>query len=423
MKACRPTPLPLESLPAGRASNPRPRRLALAALPAQALAAALGCMLLAGPVLADTPPESLSPRVLIDQALEVAQAAGEGLSWALDLGGDTLAFANEEMGRERVVKGAPYCADAVHETVQWLPDGAGGTPNRIVRRQQTRLCRDAEGRTRQETERHGRRVVYLRDPVGGENWVLDAESKSARRLGGSARIVVPRAEAGADSGAWRDYAERMRQWAQSMARSMSRGETAPAPPAPPAPAVPATPRAAPAAPAALPAPPMPGAGVGPGVSPVLITRQEGEGRDRREVEVRVLRMEDKPGAAPPPWPTSLGLRLQGLAPRGPGASSSLGSKEVEGVRAHGERTTWTIEAGRIGNDKPIQIVREVWTSPDLMLTLSSRDFDPRSGEVNYRLQNLRRGEPDPALMRLPPDVQTRGSGRAPAPAASPSARG
>ena len=139
--------------------------------------------------------------------------------------------------------------------------------------------------------------------------------------------------------------------------------------------------------------------------------------------MRVLRMEDKPGAAPPPWPTSLGLRLQGLAPRGPGASSSLGSKEVEGVRAHGERTTWTIEAGRIGNDQPIQIVREVWTSPDLMLTLSSRDFDPRSGEVNYRLQNLRRGEPDPALMRLPPDVQTRGSGRAPAPAASPSARG
>ena len=41
--------------------------------------------------------------------------------------------------------------------------------------------------------------------------------------------------------------------------------------------------------------------------------------------------------------------------------------------------------------------------PDLMLTVMSRDFDPRSGEVIYRLQNVKRGEPDAALMRLPAD--------------------
>lgn len=33
----------------------------------------------------------------------------------------------------------------------------------------------------------------------------------------------------------------------------------------------------------------------------------------------------------------------------------------------------------------------------------TRDFDPRSGEVNYRLRNIRRGEPDAALMRPPAD--------------------
>ena len=38
-----------------------------------------------------------------------------------------------------------------------------------------------------------------------------------------------------------------------------------------------------------------------------------------------------------------------------------------------------------------------------MVTLQSRDFDPRSGEVNYRLKNLKRGEPDAALLRVPAD--------------------
>ena len=41
-------------------------------------------------------------------------------------------------------------------------------------------------------------------------------------------------------------------------------------------------------------------------------------------------------------------RLPGLLPRGPGVLSPLGSKEIEGVRVDGERTTWTIEAGRMG---------------------------------------------------------------------------
>ena len=59
----------------------------------------------------------------------------------------------------RIVKGAPYCADAMHETVQWLPDPAGAAANRIVQRQTTRLCRDGEGRTRQEIEHNGRKLV------------------------------------------------------------------------------------------------------------------------------------------------------------------------------------------------------------------------------------------------------------------------
>jgi hypothetical protein len=100
-------------------------------------------------------------------------------------------------------------------------------------------------------------------------------------------------------------------------------------------------------------------------------------------------------------------RAQQMAPRGAGSTQRLGSKDIEGVRANGERTTWVIEAGKLGNEKPIQIVREVWTSPELMVTVASRDFDPRSGEVNYRLKAVKRGEPEAALLRVPPDYATR----------------
>jgi hypothetical protein len=288
--------------------------------------------------------------------------------------GDTTRFAAGELSAERVVKGAPYCADAVHENVQWLPDPAGGAPNRIVHSQTSRLCRDAEGRTRQEVDRQGRRIVYLRDPVAREGWVLNPETKTATRLR-SLHGGLHAAEAAIDESAWREYAERMREWTRNfrfdLRNHAAQPPQAPPPPAPPTPPTPPT--------------------------PALVGRADNE-----TVVVRV----DSPMrtiAAPP----AVAWRAQAFAPRGAGTVQPLPAKEIEGLRANGERTTWTIEAGRVGNEKPIQIVREVWTAPELMLTVSSRDFDPRSGEVNYRLQNLRRGEPDPALMRVPADYKAR----------------
>ncbi|MFN3303792.1 MAG: hypothetical protein ACK44A_08735, partial [Roseateles sp.] len=100
---------------------------------------------------------------------------------------------------------------------------------------------------------------------------------------------------------------------------------------------------------------------------------------------------------PPVPPLALGL------PREGGTTTALPPKEIDGLKVNGERTTWTIEAGKIGNERPIVISREVWRSPELMLTVSSRDADPRSGEQNYRLEKIRRGEPDPALMKPPSD--------------------
>ena len=45
--------------------------------------------------------------------------------------------------------------------MQWLADPGGAAPNRIVNQRSTRQCRDGEGRSRQEVERDGRRVVVL----------------------------------------------------------------------------------------------------------------------------------------------------------------------------------------------------------------------------------------------------------------------
>ena len=321
-------------------------------------------------------------------------------------GNETRRYAFNEMGHERVVKGAPYCAEAVHETVQWLPDAGGaGASNRIVHQQSTRLCRDGEGRTRQEVDRGGRKLVYLRDPVAHEDWVLDPERKTARR---SAEMPIPGGDGGPDNAGWRDYAERMREWARDFserARSVAQASrhgaagsaaerAAPVPPVPPMPPTPPT--------------------------PVVITRPEGGGTAR---EVSIVRMQrdgnaEMPGdwAMPPP---AVQWRAQSLAPRGGGAVSPLGSKDIDGLRANGERTAWVIEAGKVGNERPIQITREVWTAPELMVTVLSRDFDPRSGEVSYRLKNLKRGEPDPALMRVPAEFNKGSRPRGAAPASAP----
>jgi hypothetical protein len=376
-------------------------------LPPQArrLFSSLSLLALAAAAQAQVAPDAPAAA---DAPLQLAQINRQVI---INDGGQTMEFAFDELGSERVIKGAPYCAEGVHETVQWLPDASGGAANRIVRQQSTRLCRDGEGRTRQEVERNGRKVVYLRDPLARESWILDPERKSARRMG--ALHTMGDVAAPHDASAWREYSERMREWARSMAdRARSAAGAAPTPPTPPAPPAPPTPPTPPNAALAplAPLPPM----------PVAITRSDVGAGGRREVEVKVVRIgpdSDVPlpaeWAAPPP---AVQWRAASLAPRGAGSVSPLGSKDIEGVRANGERTTWTIEAGKLGNEKPIVITREIWTSPELMVTVMSRDFDPRSGEVSYRLKNLKRGEPDALLMRVPADY-SRG-GRPPAPKAS-----
>ena len=81
----------------------------------------------------------------------------------------------------------------------------------------------------------------------------------------------------------------------------------------------------------------------------------------------------------------------------------LGTRQVEGVKAVGRRSTTAIAAGRIGNDRPIQIIEEQWESPELNMVISSRFSDPRTGVVEYRLTNINRSEPRADLFAVPAD--------------------
>jgi hypothetical protein len=96
------------------------------------------------------------------------------------------------------------------------------------------------------------------------------------------------------------------------------------------------------------------------------------------------------------------ITIEGSAPEeGSVVSESLGSKVIEGVQADGTRRTVTIPAGRIGNDKPIQIVTERWYSNQLQAVVLSKRTDPRVGETIYRLTNISQAEPAATLFQVP----------------------
>jgi hypothetical protein len=82
---------------------------------------------------------------------------------------------------------------------------------------------------------------------------------------------------------------------------------------------------------------------------------------------------------------------------------SLGEQTIEGVVAEGKRTTTTIPAGAMGNQRPITTVTEEWFSRDLQVIVLSTTKDPRMGETTYRLTNMQRAEPPAALFTLPAD--------------------
>ena len=90
---------------------------------------------------------------------------------------------------------------------------------------------------------------------------------------------------------------------------------------------------------------------------------------------------------------------------GPAKVQQLGKRVIEGVECEGTKETVTIEAGKIGNDRPIEIVTERWHSPALQVDVLRTHNDPRFGETNYRLQGIVRGEQPKSLFEVPSDYK------------------
>ena len=283
-----------------------------------------------------------------------------------------MMFVSSELGGRSVVKGAPYAATAINETRQILSDG-----NRIERSSSIKLYRDGQGRTRQEQGG----AVFINDVVAGRGYVLNTQKRSARELRISHRVQVP-----------------------------------PVPPVPAVPPVGANPP---------PQPQKPHSQMSPEEARSwgeemrrwareFTERMRGERDERRERtiiiadgagvrsqvatdHVEVIRREDSHAA----FPSMLSSAM--MPPPGQGTTTSLGSREFDGVRADGKKTTWTIPAGRIGNKLPIEIVSERWHSSELNIVVLTRHADPRSGERIYRLENIKREEPNTELFKVPAD--------------------
>jgi hypothetical protein len=79
----------------------------------------------------------------------------------------------------------------------------------------------------------------------------------------------------------------------------------------------------------------------------------------------------------------------------------LGTRTIAGVEAQGKRTTRTIPAGEEGNELPLVITNERWTSKELGLVLLSISDDPRRGRGTYEVEELTVGEPDASLFAPP----------------------
>src|SRR5262244_60751 len=87
----------------------------------------------------------------------------------------------------KVVKDAPYSADAVTETIQTLGDG-----NRIVRNSSSKVYRDSAGRTRREqaikavgpwaVSGDSPIMITINDPVAGVHYNLNSNTKTASKM-------------------------------------------------------------------------------------------------------------------------------------------------------------------------------------------------------------------------------------------------
>lgn len=356
------------------------------------------------PALADeTPPQGddAERRIVIRQATITLPPAQPAALHAIDSA--SMVGAVQRLVGGQVVKGAPYSAEAVSERLQTLSDG-----NQIVSRSRTMHYRDSAGRTRTEVRNDNGsvRTVTINDPVAGTRWILHPERKTAfksaitsdaaRAAAEQARAVA--AQARIDAAQARAEAARQRAIADGARRAADEARKA-------------------ADQARLAADETrrqfdearkEGRLAG---DHLVIVKEVGRGGDRPDVRVRIA--EPAPVALPVARAVSAQIApmIVGTANDGRWSAKAvtrdLGMRDVAGVRAQGQQRSYAIPAGEIGNRDPITVSSETWTAPDLQILVQQKYSDPRSGELVYRLEGLKRAEPPLSLFSPPSDYTVR----------------
>ncbi len=304
--------------------------------------------------LGGDPPAQGTPANTQDLRFETRRITG--------VGPDVLFMGSEFLFEGKPVKGAPYSAESVNETVQTLADG-----NRIIQSSTSKVYRDREGRTRRESDQSssspgpfffrtfasagggdsgaekgfavaGEPVFNVRvagpgaiphpqilitDPVAGVNYMLDPNTRTAQKMSASMVSAQDPAIAAAIAKAKQD------------AESTGQG------------------------------------------SATINT----DGK-RLVINMKKSTNEKSP-----------------LAP----VTESLGTQTIEGVECEGTRTTLTIPAGEIGNELPIVITNERWYSSKLQTDVLSKRHDPRTGDTTFKLVNINQSEPPASLFQVPAD--------------------
>jgi len=97
------------------------------------------------------------------------------------------------------------------------------------------------------------------------------------------------------------------------------------------------------------------------------------------------------------------IRPSGPLPNGNGfhQHEDLGLNSSNGVETHGYRETTTIEAGVMGNDKPMVTSREFWYSTQLGFNLESTVETPQTGKQVFTVKELSTSAPDPSFFTIP----------------------
>ncbi|HZR27682.1 MAG TPA: hypothetical protein VFA71_02795 [Terriglobales bacterium] len=126
-------------------------------------------------------------------------------------------------------------------------------------------------------------------------------------------------------------------------------------------------------------------------------------------ETGQIKVKQNPDLGPAPFAfhvsTGGGEIMRPVEFGGDAKHESLGTQVIDGISCTGTRETRTIAAGAIGNEQPIEITFETWTSPELKTVVLSKHNDPRFGQTVYQLTDIRRNEPDQSLFQVPSDYR------------------